>query len=1097
MACALLSYTVAAASAETTWRLQEAPRGSLPAVASAPTSFAISVDQTAVGLGRVVNVTVDTAGFASSPNGTVFWPFVNGSQWGSFATCAVLGRAPAAALGGGECSILLPLPFSGVAEITVAVLQEGRGWGGGINISTPDCRLPAAGCTCDQAKGCVYPVGTPFPAAAQVVSRSGQPAHVTVHHRLIKLPPDAGLSNNAQHDVCMDWEPWHTALNTGRWMGRPGASGMPLVGMYSSFHIGVIRQHAIWLTEAGITCIEIDWSNSLWGHRKWGARSSGAQQLNNATVLALHTYANMRAEGHDTPKALFMVGLRNGPPATPTEVGREAAWIRDNLLSTLGQQHFVTLHGKPLLLVLYCGSSVVPNKTITKAVSAGGSFTVRWMATQLQENPDLGLAHGFWSWMDGSIDPVPTLRPDGSTEALTVTPAFFAGGGWLGPQARGQNRGATLTAEMAQAVKYRPTVLLVCQWNEWAGQPDHKVGGFVDAYNLSYTNDLEPTALSECGGYQHADDSGQLPICDTGWGFFNLNLLAATLQSYRDAIAEVSKPTTVLRISHPPAPATVISKPPLVNEPLLRVTWAVVGPGSSYEVVVDDDLLSTTVVNETSLLLDLSTLEDGVHSVSVGVVGGYSHFPLDRGSLDSAATSLQPQDTIDRVSFTLEKPPKRAETVSSRAVGFVDQPQQTSYEYGSSILLENGTYYNFFCSPGGYAPAGNDGVIAWDVIRMITSRDGRKWSAPTIMLQPSTAWDHTSVCDPSIIKFRGTYFLYHTCINTCVGATQRPPDRYYQNRICVALADNIAGPYRKIGPPVLQDLSCDPGGHNTTCAKEQGAYCVGQPSATIIDGSVVVFYSSVGGVNDDAQPPNPGRILAMSSKDGVHFVPRHKTQQALAPATDGSAPPPKSATLFSQRDVDVRYDRESKQLLMVQGDVGSNQIFWSLSNDGGVSWLPWDANRTISVHNVIGCATCNNHNPGVAALPDGSFGAQTFVLVASSYENPGKWGLWHLFRTDIAVTSAGFGCASCAPSGCDHACSAGGKTMVGRCAFPGSSDPAKCCTCEDFQDDNPCAKCAASAGGCVELCAAIEPHVAGMCMYGDSNPQGLCCECFP
>ena len=92
----------------------------------------------------------------------------------------------------------------------------------------------------------------------------------------------------------MDWEPWHTSLNTNRWIGRPGASAMPLVGMYSSFHVGVIRQHAIWLIEAGITCIEIDWSNSLWGHQRWAARGAGAQQLNNATALALRTYAQMR-----------------------------------------------------------------------------------------------------------------------------------------------------------------------------------------------------------------------------------------------------------------------------------------------------------------------------------------------------------------------------------------------------------------------------------------------------------------------------------------------------------------------------------------------------------------------------------------------------------------------------------------------------------------------------------------------------------------------------------------------------------------------------------------------------------------------------------
>jgi hypothetical protein len=58
---------------------------------------------------------------------------------------------------------------------------------------------------------------------------------------------------------------------------------------------------------------------------------------------------------------------------------------------------------------------------------------------------------------------------------------------------------------------------------------DH-IGSYEDAYNVSLTNDLEPTALAECGGYQHRDDAGQLPVCDTGWGFFDLNILSATLQ---------------------------------------------------------------------------------------------------------------------------------------------------------------------------------------------------------------------------------------------------------------------------------------------------------------------------------------------------------------------------------------------------------------------------------------------------------------------------------------------------------------------------------------------------------------------------------------
>jgi hypothetical protein len=452
--------------------------GAAGAAAPLPATFAISLDASSVGLGRVVKVSIDASAFAPSANGTVFWPFVNGSQWGSFVTCAVEGRSPG--LDGG-CAILLPLPFVGAAEITVAVLSQGRDWGGGIN--TTGGHFHSSTGDCDTARGCVYPVGTPFPTeAAEVLSHSAA-SSVSVLYRRISLPAGAAQPGGEQHDVCMDWEPWHTRINTNRWIGRPGASAMPMVGMYSSFHPGVIRQHAIWLTEAGITCIEIDWSNSLWSHQQWAARSSGAQELNNATVLALETYAEMRAEGHDAPKALFMIGLKNGPPATPSEVGKEGAFIQ-TLVSKLGVDRFVTLESKPLLLVLYCGSNQVPNASTTHAVNPTGSFTIRWLGTQMQETPQLALKDRFWSWMDGVIDPVPTLRPDGSAEALTVTPGFFAGGGWLAPQARAQERGATFTAEMATAVRYKPTVLLVCQWNEWAGQPDGKVGGFVDAYNL-------------------------------------------------------------------------------------------------------------------------------------------------------------------------------------------------------------------------------------------------------------------------------------------------------------------------------------------------------------------------------------------------------------------------------------------------------------------------------------------------------------------------------------------------------------------------------------------------------------------------------------
>jgi hypothetical protein len=88
------------------------------------------------------------------------------------------------------------------------------------------------------------------------------------------------------------------------------------------------------------------------------------------------------------------------------------------------------------------------------------------------------------------------------------------------------------------------------------------------------------------------------------------------------------------------------------------------------------------------------------------------------------------------------------------------------------------------------------------------------------------------------------------------------------------------------------------------------------------------------GANDNTEGPNPGRILAMTSSDGVHFVPRDRRDVSMV-TLDGASPPAKSETLFTQRDVDIRYDRVNKQLLMLQGDVGANQIFWSLSDDLG------------------------------------------------------------------------------------------------------------------------------------------------------------------
>ena len=89
-----------------------------------------------------------------------------------------------------------------------------------------------------------------------------------------------------------------------------------------------------------------------------------------------------------------------------------------------------------------------------------------------QANPAAATEKGYWSWMDGQVNPI-TTPYKGSSEALTVTVAFFpASGGWFGPGAMAKRQGATWVQEMQTAVKSRPRFLLVNQWNEFAGQPE-------------------------------------------------------------------------------------------------------------------------------------------------------------------------------------------------------------------------------------------------------------------------------------------------------------------------------------------------------------------------------------------------------------------------------------------------------------------------------------------------------------------------------------------------------------------------------------------------------------------------------------------------
>ena len=95
-----------------------------PLLPSASPDFIITLNTTSVAMGKTVAVSIACT-LPPTPSGTVFWPFVNGSQWGAFVTCFVQPPAAAAPAADQACSIELPLPRAGDNTLQFAVFKQG------------------------------------------------------------------------------------------------------------------------------------------------------------------------------------------------------------------------------------------------------------------------------------------------------------------------------------------------------------------------------------------------------------------------------------------------------------------------------------------------------------------------------------------------------------------------------------------------------------------------------------------------------------------------------------------------------------------------------------------------------------------------------------------------------------------------------------------------------------------------------------------------------------------------------------------------------------------------------------------------------------
>lgn len=403
------------------------------------------------------------------------------------------------------------------------------------------------------------------------------------------------------HLVGVEWEPWFTPLNI-TWNT---AEAVPVEGFYSSYDPLVARLHLLWMIRCGIDFILVDWSNNLWGKHHWAERSPGVDELIRGTDVLFQQAAKLKQEGLPVPRITLLLGLNNGPYTTTTALNEEMDWVYHHYLQNpVFRPLWLKAYGKPLI-VLFNGPG--PSDLQGQEPIDMSHFTVRWMASQLQN------AHferfGYWSWMDGTLSPIPTYY-QGKPEALTITIAFFGDGGWLYPPAMGHENGYTYLKEWQTAFSIRPRFLLICQWNEFAGQPKASGYGpkhdvYVDCFSPELSNDIEPTSLTT-PAYRG----------NGGWGYFYLNLTQAAIQLYH---------------SQAPHEGLLALAPPQKMGDSLVFQWAYLGDKpSSFRLWLDGVPLPTRGldVQQSLYRLPLEGLRDGRHRIKVEAEGVFSPFAI-------------------------------------------------------------------------------------------------------------------------------------------------------------------------------------------------------------------------------------------------------------------------------------------------------------------------------------------------------------------------------------------------------------------------------------------------------------------------------------
>ena len=276
-----------------------------------------------------------------------------------------------------------------------------------------------------------------------------------------------------------------------RW-GEGRTWDVPLLGGYASNDRDVVRQHGIWLRDAGVDFVFVDWSNNI-NYDPAVMRNSRPdfRMIEEATETLFDVWSGIPG----APKICIFTGPGHVQGADGFDAfssGRMAE-KNDQIWNTfLADKKYSDMYfryeGKPLLLCYAATPSFIQDNV---SPFKDDRFTVRWITGYVGQQGNLYdkktlVSKMFWSWEERGAQ---TFTVNGGRpEAMTVSASTRAqgkegGAGYI--PAAGRMNGETFKRQWARARAVGVRIVLVVSFNEWT------VG---EQPSLEISKDVEPSA---------------------------------------------------------------------------------------------------------------------------------------------------------------------------------------------------------------------------------------------------------------------------------------------------------------------------------------------------------------------------------------------------------------------------------------------------------------------------------------------------------------------------------------------------------------------------------------------------------------------------